>query len=100
MLSTRNVRVAAVKTEEPLPIQNTFVNLTFLPLSTEAACLDGSPYAFYFVKSATGSTKWTIDLESDGWCYNEKQCALRAKTGLGTSKLVPPIGPRRGVAAT
>ena len=46
--------------------------LTFLPhdLSNpeSAACLDGSPYGFYFVPSQTNSTKWTISINGGGWC--------------------------------
>ena len=50
------------------------------------ACLDGSPYGFYFVPSPTNSTKWTVSISGGGWCYNESLCLERAGTGLGSSK--------------
>ena len=31
------------------------------------ACLDGSPYGFYFSPSQKGSTKWTISINGGGW---------------------------------
>jgi hypothetical protein len=44
--------------------------LTLLPQdkgNESPACLDGSPYGFYFNPSKTGSTKWTISIEGGGW---------------------------------
>ena len=64
-------------------------NLTFLPQDKgdeSPACLDGSPYGFYFVPSKTGSTKWTISIEGGGWCYDERDCYSRSKMDLGSSK--------------
>ena len=72
-------------TEAKLKISTTS-NFIKLPLDTEAACLDGSNYGFYYVKSKTNSTKWTISIEGGGWCYNETLCEGRAKTRLGSSK--------------
>ena len=46
--------------------------LTLLPQDEgdeSPACLDGSPYGFYFSPSKTGSKKWTISIEGGGWCY-------------------------------
>jgi hypothetical protein len=63
--------------------------LTLLPqdAGTESpACLDGSPYGFYLVRSTTNSTKWTISIEGGGWCYDEQSCLQRANTTLGSSK--------------
>ena len=40
--------------------------LTLLPQTAgdeSPACLDGSPYGFYFTPSKTGSTQWTISIE-------------------------------------
>jgi hypothetical protein len=37
-----------------------------LPLSSGAACLDGSPYAFY-VRGNTSSSRWSINLAGGGW---------------------------------
>ena len=45
-------------------------NLTLLPLETGAACLDGSPYGYYFVPSAgnNASAPWTISFMGGGEC--------------------------------
>jgi hypothetical protein len=63
--------------------------LTLLPQdkgNESPACLDGSPYGFYFNPSKTGSTKWTISIEGGGWCYDEQECYSRSKMALGSSK--------------
>ena len=63
--------------------------LTLLPQDNGAAspaCLDGSPYGFYFVPSTTGSTQWTISIEGGGWCYDEELCYKRSQMNLGSSK--------------
>ena len=65
--------------------------LTLLPQDKgdeSPACLDGSPYGFYFNKAKTvqGATKWTISIEGGGWCYDEDLCLDRASTNLGSSK--------------
>jgi hypothetical protein len=57
--------------------------------ATFPAALDGSPYAFYFAPS-TNSTLWSININGGGWCYDEMDCACRAKDSLGTSTLYPP----------
>ena len=56
------------------------------------ACLDGSPYGFYYVPSKTGSTKWTVSINGGGWCYDEVDCQCRSLGGLGTSKGMKPMG--------
>jgi hypothetical protein len=40
-------------------------DLHTLPLEgdTGPACLDGTPYGFYFQPSTTGSTKWTVSID-------------------------------------
>ena len=67
--------------------------LRFLPhdLSNpeSAACLDGSPYGFYFVPSTKNSTKWTISINGGGWCYDEVDCYCRSKTQLGGEWTMP-----------
>ena len=63
------------------------VPVTFLDLATEAACLDGSPYGFYFVPSETNSTRWTINIQGGGWCYDEQKCLQRASTRLGKKQV-------------
>eukprot|EP00928_Gymnodinium_smaydae_P062298 TRINITY_DN4619_c2_g2_i1.p1 TRINITY_DN4619_c2_g2~~TRINITY_DN4619_c2_g2_i1.p1 ORF type:complete len:447 (+),score=56.31 TRINITY_DN4619_c2_g2_i1:47-1387(+) len=50
------------------------------------ACLDGSPYGFYFIPSMKGSAKWTLSIDGGGWCYDEVDCYCRSKLQLGTSK--------------
>merc|ERR1719478_1513322 len=63
--------------------------LTLLPQDKgdeSPACLDGSPYGFYFVPSATNSTKWTIYIQGGGWCYEENSCYGRSQGRLGSSK--------------
>jgi len=73
-------------TDEMVGATGKAVNLTLLDSSTGAACLDGSQYGFYFVKSTTGSKKWTISIQGGGWCYDEEDCLGRASTRLGSSK--------------
>ena len=66
--------------------------LTLLPQDKgdeSPACLDGSPYGFYFIPSSTGSTKWTVSIEGGGWCYDEVRCYERSKSRLGSSKYFP-----------
>ena len=62
-----------------------------------AVCLDGTPGAYYFHKSPTGSTTWQLYFEGGGWCYNELDCAERAKTDLGSSKNYPALKSRSDV---
>ena len=64
--------------------------LTLLPqdhADSDPACLDGSPYGFYFHPSKRGSTKWTVNIQGGGWCYDEEDCLMRSKTQLGTSTM-------------
>lgn len=64
------------------------VPLTLLPQNkgdASPACLDGSPYGFYFIPSSTNSTKWTINIQGGGWCYDEDSCYARSKGSLGSS---------------
>lgn len=63
--------------------------ITWLPASTQAACLDGSPYGFYHVPSPSNSTKWTVFLEGGGWCVDETDCFGRSHGILGNSSLFP-----------
>ena len=73
--------------------------------SSNAKCLDGSPPAYYLSKRVDRSVRmkrctsdgvehscgetWIIMLSGGGTCVNDEDCARRAATGLGTSKLVP-----------
>lgn len=55
-----------------------------------AVCLDGSPPAYYLREGrGDGQTKWFVFFEGGGWCYDPKQCWLRSKTILGSSKDYP-----------
>lgn len=55
-----------------------------VPLSTGAACLDGSNYAYAI---APGDPKqWTIQLDGPGECWDEAKCEERSRTEAGTSK--------------
>jgi hypothetical protein len=49
----------------------------------EAACLDGSPFAFYVWPG--NSSEWSIFINGGGWCLTEKLCQARAATALGSS---------------
>ena len=67
-------------------------------VASGAMCLDGSP-AGYYLREATHSvweTKWLILFGGGGWCYNERDCLLRAQTTHGSSKhwdtQMPPHG--------
>jgi len=57
-----------------------------------AACLDGSPPAYYFRPGKdTGSLKWFLIHEGGGWCTSLQDCLGRSKTILGSSKTYGPI---------
>ena len=58
---------------------------------TGAVCLDGTPAAYYFKPgSAANSTKWILYLEGGGFCVEPENCAVRAKTKLGSSAEMEP----------
>jgi len=55
-----------------------------------AACLDGTPPAYYFSPGfGTGVNKWYVHHEGGGWCYNLEDCFRRSSTALGTTKVAP-----------
>lgn len=66
-----------------------------LPAETNATCLDGSPYGFYFGESNSmlrmwprtmlHNESWVLIFEGGGWCISPEDCALRAETKLGSS---------------
>ena len=60
--------------------------------ATFPAALDGTPYAFYHAASPTKSTKWTININGGGWCYDEDDCLCRSYGSLGSSKAYAPTG--------
>jgi len=66
--------------------------------STNAACLDGSPPAYYVVvRNPSPTASWIISLEGGAWCWQLEEdptngmasCPDRATTYLGTSKNIP-----------
>ena len=72
--------------------------LTLLPQvdgDESPACLDGSPYGFYFTPSKTGSTQWTISIEGGGWCYDEQRCGAER----GEESALRHLPPRRHTTA-
>jgi len=51
-----------------------------------AACLDGTPPAYYFQQgTGTGANKWQVHHEGGGWCESLADCFGRSKTTLGSS---------------
>jgi hypothetical protein len=78
------------------PLGGSAGNLIKLPQpageeATFPAALDGSPFAFYFLPSATNSTKWTINIQGGGWCYDEvRATAAFTHTHALTLTLVCP----------
>ena len=70
-------------------------NLVFLPASTGALCLDGSPYGYYLSlasPSDPGRDKWVISIQGGGWCGDEGDCLGRSKGALGSSTGWSPNG--------
>ena len=57
-----------------------------------------SPPAYYFRPgSGSGQSSWLVYLQGGGWCTTAAQCASRAKTYLGSSRLWPdPSNPQFG----
>ncbi|KAL2634139.1 hypothetical protein R1flu_005618 [Riccia fluitans] len=51
-----------------------------------AVCLDGSPPGYYFIPGfGSGLNKWIVYVEGGAWCSNDRDCAKRAKTYLGST---------------
>ena len=57
-----------------------------------AVCLDGTPPGYYFssAQAPSKSTSWVLYFKGGGWCYDEDECAGRAKTDIGSSDLFAP----------
>jgi len=52
-----------------------------------AACLDGSPAAYYIhTGSGTGANKWFLHHQGGGYCTSLDDCLGRSRTNLGSSK--------------
>lgn len=60
-----------------------------------AVCLDGSPPGYYagFATTPARKTSWILYFKGGAWCFDEANCAARAKTELGSSKLFPKTLP-------
>ena len=59
---------------------------------TGAVCLDGSPPGFYFRPgSGENANKFALHFLGGGWCWTLEDCAQRAQTFIGTSKLWTPL---------
>ena len=54
-----------------------------------AVCLDGSPPAYWYQpprpQAATDNASWLIHLDGGAWCYDERDCAGRARGDKGSS---------------
>lgn len=57
-------------------------------LSGDAACLDGSPGAYYLQRAlrAAEARRWVVFLEGGGECVDEASCGERSLGDLGSSK--------------
>eukprot|EP01094_Clydonella_sp_ATCC50884_P014876 TRINITY_DN2544_c0_g1_i1.p1 TRINITY_DN2544_c0_g1~~TRINITY_DN2544_c0_g1_i1.p1 ORF type:complete len:456 (+),score=82.22 TRINITY_DN2544_c0_g1_i1:150-1517(+) len=68
------------------------LKLQWIPADVAAlyspACLDGSPYGFYFSPATDPShtNDWVIYFRGGGWCFTPEDCLLRSKETLGSSK--------------
>lgn len=68
----------------------TITFLTDALKSTGAACLDGSPGAYYFLPgNGSGAKSWYIHHQGGGWCESLDDCLGRSKSALGSSKSYP-----------
>jgi len=70
-----------------VPTKPSPLNLRLLTDFKDAACLDGSPGAYYVSTYAAGTSRsWLIFFEGGGWCYDGFDCLDRSKSHLGSSK--------------
>jgi len=71
----------------------TLVKMTQKASSMGAKCLDGTPGAFYILKSPPkyeSKREWMIHLQGGGWCYDEPTCYNRSAFLGGSSILALP----------
>jgi hypothetical protein len=61
------------------------LQMHWLGEETEARCMDGSRYGYYFrpASNASATKKWVIELQGGGWCYNEGACYGRTLPSYG-----------------
>ena len=69
----------------PAPAPPPPLQMHWLGEETEARCMDGSRYGYYFrpASSASAAKKWVIELQGGGWCYNEGACYGRTLPSYG-----------------
>ena len=64
---------------------------------TGAACLDGTPGAYYIRKGVgSGINKWYIHHQGGGWCESWDDCLGRSSTRLGSSSSYAPAMDLKG----
>ncbi|CAI6000742.1 unnamed protein product [Closterium sp. NIES-64] len=80
---------ASASSTGPIPSGVPNTNLYLLPNNDLGAkCLDGSPPGYYFRPgSGSGAKSWHIHLPIGGWCATMEDCADRAKTPLGSTRM-------------
>lgn len=55
-------------------------------ISEYSACLDGTPPSYYISYSnSADATKWMINFQGGGWCYDELSCLYRTQGQMGSS---------------
>ncbi|GJP53209.1 hypothetical protein CLOM_g12391 [Closterium sp. NIES-68] len=67
--------------------------MVVLDSTKKGRCLDGSSPAFVIRRGyGTGLNKWIFYLEGGGWCFSVKQCLVRSRTLLGSSRFYNQTG--------
>ena len=64
------------------------MDLFKLPQTNGAACLDGTPPAYWFLEGSE-PTKYYLNFEGGGWCTSLDDCAGRAGGRKGSSNKLP-----------
>ncbi|XP_076444402.1 uncharacterized protein LOC143282639 [Babylonia areolata] len=73
----------------------------FARKSGGAACLDGSPPAYYYRQSTVpGIRFWIIHLKSGGWCSTPEDCLSRSGSALGSSLKTKMSQPLEGIMSS
>ena len=55
----------------------------------DSSCLDGSPAVFYKREPNINTFTGIVHLQGGGWCDTDASCAIRSRTGLGSSLWYP-----------
>ena len=91
-LLARHESAPRERTERTMSPTQLHVVPTSLSTARGAVCLDGSPPAYWYQppgpQSATDNVSWLIHLDGGAWCYDERDCAGRARSEKGSSKLL------------